>query len=51
MDGKTSILVWTEGCKLPSKNSMHLRGFIIDALRPYQSGIVTERMAEQFIER
>lgn len=45
------ILVWTEGCKLPSKNSKHLRGFIIDALRPYQTGIVTERMAEQFIER
>ena len=45
------ILVWTEGCKLPSKNSKHLRGFIMDALRPYQTGTVTERMAEQFIER
>jgi hypothetical protein len=45
------ILVWTEGCKLPSKNSKHLRGFIIDAMRPYQTGIITERMAEQFIER
>jgi len=45
------ILVWTDGCKLPSKNSKHLRGFIRDALRPYQTGTLTERMAEQFIER
>ena len=45
------ILVWSEVCQLPSKNSKHLRGFIIDALRPYQTGTVTERMAEQFIER
>jgi hypothetical protein len=45
------ILVWSEGCQLTSKNSKHLRGFIIDALRPYQTGIVTDRMAEQFIER
>jgi hypothetical protein len=43
------ILVWSEGCQLTSKNSKHLRGFIMDALRPYQP--VTERMVEQFIER
>ena len=43
------ILVWSEGCHLTSKNSRHLRWFTMDALRPHQT--VTERMAEQFIER
>jgi hypothetical protein len=44
-------MVWSGPCRLSSKNSKHLRGFLVDALVPYQHQDVSHRGAEHFVAR
>jgi hypothetical protein len=46
------LLVWENECKLPVRNSKHLRGFLLEAMRPYMPRAeLTHRMAKYFIKR
>lgn len=46
------VMVWEEECSLPIRNTKYLRGFLLDALRPYMPRTeLTERMAKHFIRR
>lgn len=49
------MLAWSETCGLSTKNSKHLRGFLLDAQRPYLTAgapeLLTDRMARHFLER
>jgi hypothetical protein len=46
------LLVWEKECKLPVRNSKHVRGFLLEAMRPYMPRAeLTDRMAEYFIKR
>lgn len=46
------MVVWSQTCGLSTKNSMALRGFLLDALRPYMPRAeLTDRVGEYFIKR
>ncbi len=46
------LLVWENECGLPTRNSKHVRGFLLEALRPYMPRAeLTDRMAKYFIKR
>jgi hypothetical protein len=46
------VLAWQDGCGIPIENTNHLRGFLLNALRPYMPRAeLTDRMAKHFIKR
>jgi hypothetical protein len=46
------VRAWRDECSLPVKNTTHLRGFLLDALRPYMPRAeLTDRMAKHFLNR
>lgn len=44
------VLIWRDDCGLPVENTKHLKGFLLDCLRPYPN-VMTDRMAKHFVER
>jgi hypothetical protein len=46
------VMAWKKECGLPVSNTRHLRGFLLDALRPYMPRAeLTDRMAKHFLKR
>jgi hypothetical protein len=46
------LVVWGSECGLAIQNTKHLRGFLLDALRPYMPRAeLTDRMAKHFINK
>ena len=46
------MIIWETACKLEVRNTKKLRGFLLDAQRPYMPRAeLTDRMAKHFIKR